>query len=340
MQLKGLVRFFTILLIVYSIYQLSFTWFVRGHEKKMEARAESFVKVNYSTAAAKFPGDKDSQAVYQEFLDKVKGDRLKRLLDSTKDVTITYGPTGAMSYQKAKEQELNLGLDLQGGMNVTLEVEMTGLLKTLANNSKDPNFLKALDNANKRKANSDANFIRLFAEEYRKLAGDNKLSGLFAAANKDIIKVGDSDNKVIGILEGLAKDAFDNTFRILNTRIDQFGVAQPNINPDRDKGIITVELPGIQDKERVRKLLQSSANLQFWEVFNLAELGQSIDKADGIFYTMMGGKAKADTSLKAVDTTNKQTASATDTTKKDSSGLARLADDGDTSKTKIGRAHV
>ncbi|HYD91398.1 MAG TPA: hypothetical protein VEA37_07930, partial [Flavobacterium sp.] len=302
MQLKGLVRFFTILLIIYSIYQLSFTWFVRGHEKKMEARAASYVKVNYPSPAEKYPGNKDSQAVYQEQLDRIEAERLKRLLDSTKDVTVTYGPTGAMSYQKAKEQELNLGLDLQGGMNVTLEVEMTGLLKTLANNSKDPNFLKALENANVRKANSDANFVRLFADEYQKLAGDNKLSGLFAAANKDLIKVGDSDSKVIGVLDGLAKDAFSNTFRILNTRIDQFGVAQPNINPDPERGIISVELPGIQDKERVRKLLQSSANLQFWEVFNIAELVPSINKADGIFYTMMGGKAKADTSLKPVDT--------------------------------------
>ncbi|MGK2862825.1 MAG: protein translocase subunit SecDF [Chitinophagaceae bacterium] len=331
MQLKGLIRFFTVLLIIYSVYQLSFTWFVRNHEKKMDARAVSYTKVNYQSAAEKYPGNKDSQAVYQEFLDKVKGDRLKRLLDSTKDVTVTYGPTGALSYQKAKEQELNLGLDLQGGMNVTLEVEMTGLLTTLANNSKDPNFIKALDNANKRKANSDANFIRLFAEEYKKLVGDNKLSGLFAAANKDVIKVGDSDNKVIGVLDGLAKDAFDNTFRILNTRIDQFGVAQPNINPDRDKGIITVELPGIQDKERVRKLLQSSANLQFWEVFNVAELNQSIEKADGIFYTMMGGKAaKTDTTLKSVDSTNSQTTA--DTTRKDT-GLAQLAIDDDTSNT-------
>ncbi len=331
MQLKGLIRFFTVLLIIYSIYQLSFTWFVRNHEKKMEARAASFTKVNYPGALEKYPGNKDSQAVYQEFLDKVKGDRLKRLLDSTKDVTVTYGPTGALSYQKAKEQELNLGLDLQGGMNVTLEVEMTGLLTTLSNNSKDPNFLKALDNANKRKANSDANFIRLFSEEYKKLVGDNKLSGLFAAANKDLIKVGDSDNKVIGVLDGLAKDAFDNTFRILNTRIDQFGVAQPNINPDRDKGIITVELPGIQDKERVRKLLQSSANLQFWEVFNVAELNQAIEKADGIFYTMMGGKAvTTDTTLKSIDSTNTQ--STTDTTNKET-GLAQLSSDDDTSKT-------
>ena len=202
-----------------------------------------------------------------------------------------------VSYQKAKEEELNLGLDLQGGMNVTLEVEMTGLLKTLSNNSKDPNFLKALDNANKRKANSDANFITLFADEYKKLNPSGKLASLFANQSSGI-KIDDSDGKVTAYLEDLAKSAFDNTFRILNTRIDQFGVAQPNINPDRDRGIITVELPGIQDKERVRKLLQSSANLQFWEVYNIGELGQSIEKADGIFYTMMGGKAKADSCFK------------------------------------------
>lgn len=330
MQLKGLVRFFTILLIIYSVYQLSFTWFVRSHEKKMEARAASYVKVNFPSADEKFPDNKDSQSVYQEFLEKEKADRLRRLLDSTKDVTLTYGPTGAISYQKAKEQELNLGLDLQGGMNVTLEVEMTGLLRTLANNSKDPNFLKALDNANQRKANSDANFIRLFADEYQKLAGNNKLSGLFAAANKDQIKVGDSDSKVISVLDRLAREAFDNTFRIINTRIDQFGVAQPNINPDPERGIISVELPGIQDKERVRKLLQSSANLQFWEVFNVGELSASINKADGIFYTMMGGKAKSDTTQKAADTTIKS--STTDTVGGDTSGLARL-DDTDTSAT-------
>ena len=328
MQLKGLVRFFTILLIIYSIYQLSFTWFVRGHEKKMEARAASYVKVNYPAAAEKYPGNKDSQAIYQEQLEKIQADRLKRLLDSTKDETVTYGITGAVSYQKAKAEELNLGLDLQGGMNVTMEVEMTGLLRTLSNNSKDPNFLQALDNANKRKANSDANFIRLFADEYKKLNPSGKLAAIFATPNSEI-KVGDSDSKVISVLEGLSKDAFDNTFRILNTRIDQFGVAQPNINPDRDKAIITVELPGIQDKERVRKILQSSANLQFWEVFNISEIGQSIDKADGIFFSMMGGKAKADTALKAADSTTAQ-ATITDSTKKDSSGLAQLGG-GDTS---------
>ncbi len=333
MQLKGLVRFFTIVLIIYSIYQLSFTWFVQNHEKKMEARAASFVRVNYPSPAEKFPGNKDSQAVYEETLNRIKADRLKRLLDSTKDVTVTYSLTGPVSYQKAKEEELNLGLDLQGGMNVTLEVEMTGLLKTLSNNSKDPNFLKALDNANKRKANSDANFITLFAEEYRKLNPSGKLASLFANQSSGI-KIDDSDSRVTSVLENLAKGAFDNTFRILNTRIDQFGVAQPNINPDRDRGIITVELPGIQDKERVRKLLQSSANLQFWEVYNIGELGQAIEKADGVFYSMMGGKAKADSALKSVDSTNTQTATADSTadTTKNTGGLAEFKSD-DTSTT-------
>ena len=151
MQLKGLVRFFTILLILYSIYQLSFTWIVRSHERKMEGRAKNYVNLNYDPPAKKYPDNKELKALYQDTLDQIYKDRLKRLLDSTKDVTVTYGPTGPISYEKAKESELNLGLDLQGGMNVTMEVELGGLLRSMSNNSKDPIFLKALENANNRK---------------------------------------------------------------------------------------------------------------------------------------------------------------------------------------------
>lgn len=312
MQLKGLVRFFTVLLIVYSVYELSFTWFVKNYESKMEARAKSFVKTNYPTPAQKYPGNKDSQDIYQEQLDKIYQDRLKRLLDSTKEVTITYGPTGKISYQKAKESELNLGLDLQGGMNVTLEVEMSGLLRVLANNSRDPNFLKALQNADTEKANSGKDFISLFADEYKKLAGSGKLAGLFSAANQDKIKPGDNDAKVIAALHSEANDAFDRTYRMLRTRIDQFGVAQPNINPDRERSIINIELPGVQDRERVRRNLQSSANLQFWELYGLTELSKNIDKADAAFFAMMGGKTATDTTNKKADTTAK----ISDTTKK------------------------
>jgi SecD/SecF fusion protein len=277
MQLKGLVRFFTILLILYSIYELSFTWVVRSHEQKMQAKAHTFVNFNHRN---------DPQAVK----DQAYQERYKRLLDSTKSETVHYGPTGAISYQQAKENELNLGLDLQGGINVTLEVELAGLLKSMANNSKDPIFLQALDNAEKAKANSNADYVTLFRQEYKKLNENGRLASLFAVAGQDRVKPNDPDDKVESAIRSEANDAFDRTFRVLRTRIDQFGVAQPNINPDRDRGIITVELPGVQDQERVRKYLQSSANLQFWEVYNISELSNSLGNADKAFNVLMGGK--------------------------------------------------
>jgi SecD/SecF fusion protein len=156
MQLKGLVRFFTVLLIIYSLYQLSFTWLVRNFEKKAEEKATQYIKSSYPLASAKYPGNKDSQALWQEFLDRRLTQYRDSLIKADENSTVTYGINGAMSYKKAKEEELNLGLDLQGGMNVTLEVEMSGLLRSLANNTTDPNFLKALQNADQRKANSDA----------------------------------------------------------------------------------------------------------------------------------------------------------------------------------------
>lgn len=314
MQLKGLVRFFTILLILYSLYQLSFTLFVRNHEKKLETTARNFVNATHPEAKG-------------ERWDSLYNAKLNELKKDTKDETITYGITGAVTYQKAKEEELSLGLDLQGGMNVTMEVEMTGLLKTLANNSKDPTFLKALDEANKRKANSDANFVTLFAEEYKKLNPSGNLASLFAAGNSGV-KIGDSDARVKEILNNLAKDAFENTYGVLRTRIDQFGVAQPNINPDRDRAIINIELPGIQDKERVRKLLQSTANLQFWEVYNIGELSASIQKADDIFYAQNGGKTATDSTKK--DTTGSQPAATGDTTGIKDTGLAKFGAGTDT----------
>lgn len=313
MQLKGLIRFFTILLVIYSLYELSFTWVVRGHEKKMEARAKQFVSLNY--------GNADSATKAQAYKD-----RLRRLLDSTKDETVHFGITGPISYQKAKEEELNLGLDLQGGINVTLEVELAGLLRSMANNSKDPNFAQALANAENRKANSSADYVSLFVEEYKKLSNNGSLAALFAAASNGRITPRDNEDKVVSYIREEANAAFGRTFRVLQTRIDQFGVAQPNINPNQDRGIITVELPGLQDQERVRKYLQSSANLQFWLTYKGEEYIQAIvnaDRALGVFEqsttktttpppatdtaraandTTGGAIAKADSAKKAADT--------------------------------------
>ncbi len=270
MQLKGLVRFFTVLLIIYSLYQLSFTWFVRQHEKKMEAKARKALN-------AAFPDAKNYKS-FDEMPDTMTtfyNNKLKTLLDSTKDNTVTYGINGAVSYQKAKNEELNLGLDLQGGMNVTMEVEMTGLIKSLSGDNKSPNFLKAIDNANTRKANSDADYITLFIEEYKKLEPNKTLASVFARGSSGV-SIDATDADVKKYLKDQADKAFENTRRILTTRIDQFGVAQPAIYPDPQKQIISVELPGVKDRERVRNLLQSTANLQFWECYKLEELGNAL----------------------------------------------------------------
>jgi SecD/SecF fusion protein len=316
MQLKGLVRFFTILLIIYSLYQLSFTFFVKKHEKKLAARAMSYVKSNFESAIKKYPGNKDSQEIYQERLDRIYQERLQRLKDSTRDVVLTWGPSGKITYQKAKEQELNLGLDLQGGMNVTMEVEMKGLIRALANNTNDPKFLEALQNADKRKKNSDADMVSLFAEEYEKLNPGVKLASFFSGASSGKITLQSSNSEVRNYLSDEAKAQFDRTEKVLRSRIDQFGVAQPNINADRNKAIIIVELPGVQDKERVRKQLQSSANLQFWELYNLGELAGSVEKAQNAFYKLMGGTVKDTTKTDTTNTNKPDSTGKIDSTKK------------------------
>lgn len=304
MQLRGVLTWvFASLLILYSLFQLSFTLFVRKHENKMEARARDYVNAVYPEAK-KYTDPED----YPDSLKSVFKTRLKKLLDSTKDNKITwFGHT----YAKAREAELNLGLDLQGGINVTMEVELTGLLRSMSNNSRDPNFLKALENANKQKANSDADFISLFYNEFKSLAGTGKLAGIFSAANQDQIPIGASDTKVLEIIRKEAGQAINRTYQVLRSRIDQFGVAQPNINLDEGKGIITVELPGIDDPERVRKYLQASANLQFWEVYNIGELSDELAAANQAYSDIMSGIQPETDSSKATqpDSTKKETSS-------------------------------
>ncbi|MCC6289472.1 MAG: protein translocase subunit SecDF [Chitinophagaceae bacterium] len=303
MQLKGLVSVFAILLIAISLYQLHFTWAVHNHEGKMEAKARNWANSNFSGAS-------------QEAKDSAYNSRLKRLLDSTKSTTVTYGIGGATSYEKAKEQELSLGLDLQGGMSVTLEVELQDLLKSISNNPKDPSLNKALDLASQRKGTTDADFIGLFAQAYKEVNPSGALSGLFANAGQRNIKLEDSDAQVITKLRTMAGEAFQNTFRVLTKRIDQFGVAQPNINPDPRKGTISVELAGVKDDpERVRKILQATANLQFWEVYSGSELQSSFLQAEEML--KKSGEShtakSADTTVKVVDST-KTASAAKDTT--------------------------
>ena len=265
MQLKGLVRFFTFALILICLYQLSFTWFVRTHEKAMDAKATAWVN-KLPKAEQVYPSDKDQQLLYNDSINDAKKVYYKRLLDSTKDTKLFFGLT---TYGAAKENELMLGLDLQGGMSVTMEVGLDGLIKSLANYSKEPAFNTALANAVNKKANSNADLITLFTSEYKAVNPTGKLAPLFASRSNGKLKFDASDATVITYLQEQSVLAFNNTYKILTTRIDRFGLASPTINPDPAKGIINIELAGISDKERVRSYLQSTANLQFFEVYTL-----------------------------------------------------------------------
>ena len=267
MQLKGLVRFFAIALILICIYQLSFTYFVNKHEKAMDAKATQWAK-QFPTAEQKYPGDKEKQSFYADSINDLKKAYYKNLLDSTKDTKLFFGLS---TYAGAKEKELSLGLDLQGGMSVTMEVSIDGLIKTLSNYSKDQNFNTALNNAVAKKANSSADLISLFMEEYKAIAPDGKIAPLFSSRSKEDnalkIKPESSNSEVETYLREQSKKAFEGTVKKLTQRIDKFGLASPNINPIESKGIINIELAGVTDKERVRSNLQSTANLQFFEVY-------------------------------------------------------------------------
>ena len=265
MQLKGLVKIFAIVLIIICVYQLSFTWFVKNHESAMDKKATTWLK-QFPVASVAYPNDKELQAQYTDSLAELKKERLRRLLDSTKDTKLAFGLT---TYRSAKEKELMLGLDLQGGMSVTMEVGLDGLLKSLANFTKDPVFNKALQEAVARKANGGADLITLFQEEFKKISPAGKMAPFFAARSNGKVKFDATDAAVTAYLKEQATSAFNNTYRILRTRIDRFGVASPNINPDPAKGIINIELAGVNDKARVRSYLQSTANLQFFETYTL-----------------------------------------------------------------------
>lgn len=288
--MRALVSLFTAFLIGISLYQLSFTWFVNKHEKAMGEKALQQIKRAYPTASAKYPGDKEAAALYQDTLDQLLRIRKQELLDSTSDTKITWW---GQTYQKAKESELRLGLDLQGGINVTMDIALDGLIKGLANNPKDPQIVKALEEANKMKLTSDQNYITLFGEAFKKVNAGSRMATFFANPNNKLSSTA-SDNQVISFINEQANNAMAQTYEVLRKRIDKFGVAQPTISLDETKGIITVELAGASDPERVRKYLQSTANLQFWEVYTLEQIGQSLQAADKTLEGYLAGGNKVD----------------------------------------------
>ena len=282
MQNKGFVKVFAVLLTLVCLFYLSF----------------SFVTRYYNGKAAEYAGgDPAKESAYLDSL-------------STQKVWLGY------TLKQCREMEISLGLDLKGGMNVVLELNVADVIRSLSNNNQDENFNKALDLAYAHQATSQKDFIDLFAEEYKKLDNGARLSAVFSTFElKDKITPQSTDAQVVSVLRSEMQSAIDNSFNVLRTRIDRFGVVSPNIQRLETAGRILVELPGVKEPERVRKLLQGSANLEFWETYTLPEIYQQLVAADNVLAAMQaeGEKTGADSLATTVEEVA-EVAGATDST--------------------------
>jgi SecD/SecF fusion protein len=322
MQLKGLVKFFTVALILISLYQLSFTFIVRNVEQKTRSKAERLAK-------AENPGVTGAE------LQKLADRRYQTIVDSLQGETVMSVPLlKKYTYMEAKEQELNLGLDLQGGMNVTLEVSLDDLVRSMSNNPKDAALNKAIADANKAKANSQANFVTLFGEAFTSNNPNGKLAYLFTKPSEKDLTLASTNEQVLSKISKEANDAIRRTYNVLLTRIDKFGVASPNINLDENKGIITVELAGVRDPERVRNYLQSTAKLQFFETYGNNEIIGALQPAnDALAAYLSGEKDPATATADSTATTTDTTATAAAKTAADTGSLSSLLGDNQTATT-------
>lgn len=265
MQNKGIVIVMAVLMTLASIFYLSF----------------SFATKYYDSEAAKL---KDPVA-QQDYKDSVKY-------------------LGIYSYQKCLETQIGLGLDLKGGMNVILEVSVPDVVETLADHKTDAAFVKSMKEAKAEEETSQKDFITLFIKAYHKNAPGHRLAEVFATQQmQGKVNAQSSDSEVEKALRAECSSAIDNSFNVVRTRIDKFGVVQPNIQKlEGQEGRIMVEMPGIREPERMRKLLQGSANLEFWETFNADEIAPLLSQVDQRFANGGQEQAAADTAAAKADT--------------------------------------
>ena len=294
MQNKGTITIFAVLLALASIYQLSFTFIT----SQIKGDAQTYAQ-----------GDYEKELHY---LDSMANKKVYPLIGFT--------------FRECQQSELNLGLDLKGGMNVILEVSIPDLVINMAEGNEDPTFRTAIKLAKERRQDSQKDFITLFHEAFKETDANAQLAAIFGTYElKDRIKPGTSDVEVLKVLREESKDAVDNSLNVLRTRIDRYGVIQPNIQKlEGESGRIMIELPGVKDPKRVRKLLQGTANLQFWETYYYTDLYDFFYQADQKL-----------AEIKRAEKNSKKTAAVNDTintTPKDSSAISNLLN-GDTTAT-------
>ena len=255
MQNRNFIKVIAFVFALICVYQLSFTLVADKVENDAVKYAENFP-------------EEEREVKEKLYLDSINSEEVYDIL------------VAQYTYSDCKQRELNLGLDLKGGMNVTLEVMVVDVLKALANNTKDEVFTKAINNALTAQENSQSDFVTLFGQEFEKLSPVNGMAVLFTSQLKDKVRINSNNQEVIEILSLEVEDAINRSFNILRSRIDRFGVTQPNIQRLETAGRILVELPGIKDPERARKLLQSTAQLEFWETYEYRELFPTLEQVN------------------------------------------------------------
>ena len=275
MQNKGFIRVVAICFIIACLWQLSFTLVSSIYSGKADKAAEKVVEgVKGSAAFANIP--ESDQAFYLDSIRKIES---RRYTDSISSKKIYFGNT----YKQVQNKEINLGLDLKGGMNVMLQVQLEDLVKALAGDNASPEFQQAVALAKERSVTNKADFITLFAEAWKEVAGGQRLSAIFGTMDmQGRIDPETTDEQVITVLREEAESAVSNSFNVLRNRIDRFGVTQPSIQKIGNTGRILVELPGVKEPERVRKLLQGTASLEFWTTYTESEIAPYLREANAL----------------------------------------------------------
>ena len=287
MQTKGFIRVLTYALILICLFYLSFTFVSNHYQNKAEQKA-------LTAAGIKTPDTSNEKykTALNEYLDSLANQKVY---------------LGYYTFQQVREKELGLGLDLKGGMNVTLQISVPDILRALANNNPDKKFNQAIDNVSKNQT-AQEDFVGSFCKEYKKLAPEGSLAQIFRNVERIKEKPNANDNEVENILKDEVNSMVDNSYKVLRNRIDRFGVVQPNIQKLQSTGRILLELPGVKEPERVRKLLQGAANLEFYLTYTLNDIAAPLRQ--------LSDQAKANTTVAAADSTKTEDmAAANDSTK-------------------------
>ncbi|MBG0781514.1 MAG: protein translocase subunit SecDF [Bacteroidales bacterium] len=303
MQNKGAIKVFAIAFALVSLYQLSFTFVTQKIEKDAKEYANSEVAAKQANALAQ--GD---DLMYGHYLDSITKARETYYLDSMNNQVVYNILIDKYTYQDVKEREINLGLDLKGGMNVVLEVSVSDIIQALSGNSTDEIFVQAMQLAKEKQKNSQDDFVTLFGQSFQEIDPNASLASIFLFEFKDKgITVNSTNSEVLAVIKAETEGAIDRSFQILRTRIDRFGVTQPNIQKLATSGRILVELPGIKDPKRVRKLLQGTAQLEFWETYNFSEIYGFFDEANQRLKELGGTAEPKESTSKKEDAPSEET---------------------------------